>query len=274
MLVYEALAKEFQIQGITKIFGLMGEDLAKFVVEIDRLGLDYVACRHENQAVAMADGYARFSGQLGVALVTSGPGFTNALTLITTAARACSRVLVLVGASSALEDESGMEHLRSIKYFRYAEACAFDDVPFYKPRTAEAVLGEAQAAIERARRDTTVVLNLAADILEEPATVQPHAKTADAPQLPLLEPPSDEITVVADLLQETWAAGNILILAGRGAVLSNAGPAIRRLGEITGAALSTSLPATPYFDGDPYYLGVCGTFSTSLGAEIIGHADT
>jgi acetolactate synthase-1/2/3 large subunit len=64
-----------------------------------------------------------------------------------------------------------------------------------------------------------------------------------------------------------------VILAGRGAVWSGAGPVLQRLGELTGAALTTSLLATPYFKDDPYYLGVCGTFTHSLGAEVITSAD-
>jgi thiamine pyrophosphate-dependent acetolactate synthase large subunit-like protein len=273
MRVYEALAQEFLRQGIDRVFGLMGEDLAKFVVELDRVGIPYVATRHENQAVGMADGYARFSGKLGVALVTSGPGFTNALTLINTAAQAHSPVLVLVGAKNAAEDVPGNESMRTAKYFPYLATCELAGIKGYKPQDPATAVSETRAAIHAAKAGQTILLNLAVDIVEavageDDAAIEPPA----AP--PALAPDPESISLIADLLQESWAVARPLILAGKGAVKSDAGPALRRLGELTGAALSTSLLATPYFKDDPYYVGVCGTFTKSLGAEVITSADT
>jgi thiamine pyrophosphate-dependent acetolactate synthase large subunit-like protein len=64
-----------------------------------------------------------------------------------------------------------------------------------------------------------------------------------------------------------------LILAGRGAVLSGAAPALRRLGELTGGLLATTLRATGLFSGDPYDVGVCGTFATPVASDLITQAD-
>jgi thiamine pyrophosphate-dependent acetolactate synthase large subunit-like protein len=64
-----------------------------------------------------------------------------------------------------------------------------------------------------------------------------------------------------------------LVLAGRGALASNAGPVLRRLAELTGALLATTLPATGLFDEDEFSVGVCGTLSTSVGSELIGKTD-
>ena len=56
------------------------------------------------------------------------------------------------------------------------------------------------------------------------------------------------------------------IIAGRGAVLAGAGPALRRLGEQTGALLATSAVANGLFAGDPYALGIAGGFSSPVAA--------
>jgi acetolactate synthase-1/2/3 large subunit len=75
------------------------------------------------------------------------------------------------------------------------------------------------------------------------------------------------------LLEETWAVKQPLILAGRGAVEADAGPALRRLGEQTGALLATTLRARSLFDGDAFNVGVCGTHSTAVGSELITQSD-
>ena len=63
------------------------------------------------------------------------------------------------------------------------------------------------------------------------------------------------------------------IVAGRGAVLAGAGPALRRLGERTGAVLATSAVANGLFAGDPYAVGIAGGFSSPTAARLLGEAD-
>jgi thiamine pyrophosphate-dependent acetolactate synthase large subunit-like protein len=274
MRVYEAMARELRRAGVERAFGLMGEDVAKLIIELDRVGIAYVAARHENQAVGMADGYARVSGKLGVALVTSGPGFTNALTLITIAARARSRVLVVVGGKVWNEDDPEAARLRPPKYYPVLPTCAAGEIAAVKPRNAAEAVESTRASIARALRGETVVLNVTTDLLESPAPVAGDDAREEA--APAAAPPVDpeRLELVADLLQETWAVSRPVILAGAGAVRAGAAPALRRLGELTGALLATTLLARGSFDGDPFAIDVSGTFSTSLGAELLGQADT
>ena len=258
--------------GVDRVFGLIGEDLAPLVVELDRLGVPYVAARHENQAVAMADGYSRLSGNLGVVVLTSGPGFTNGLTLITTASRAHSSVLVIVGARSAREDEPGNEAMRVGKYFPYLQTCALEGIRAIRPRDASSAVAETRVAIAEAQRGETIVLSLAVDVVDAPAVNDETAPLlVDEPRP--ADPDPAQIALVADLVHETWAVRRPVVLAGKGAVKSGAGPALEYLADLIGAATTTSLFATPLFAGDPYYLGVCGTFSHSLAGEVITSAD-
>jgi len=255
----------------------MGEDVAKLLIELDRLGIEYVAARHENQAVGMADGYSRASGRLGVAFVTSGPGFTNALTLITTAARARSRVVVVVGGSAWDEDAPVGARPPGVKHFPVLATCAADGIAAVRPREAAEAIRATRVTIARATLGETVVLELSPALLGSPAPDGDHDGDAGGQPARVTAPPAVDparVEAVADLLQETWAVSRPVILAGSGAVRAGAGPALRRLGELTGALLATSLLARSIFEDDPFGLDVAGTFATSLGAELLGHADT
>ena len=72
-------------EGVEQIFGHPGGAVLFLYDAIHRHGFKHVLARHEQGAVHMADGFARASGRLGVALVTSGPALTNAITGIATA---------------------------------------------------------------------------------------------------------------------------------------------------------------------------------------------
>ena len=224
MRVYEAIAEEFLQAGVERVFGLMGEDLAKLIIELDRIGIKYIAARHEAQAVGMADGYARVSGKLGVVLVTSGPGFTNALTLITTASNARSRVIVIVGGRSWNEDEPEGTRFRSAKYYPVVPTRKAGNITAMKPRDAAGAISATQSAIAKASQGETIVLNMTYDVLEFEAP-----ETEEVPEAPPMAaaPPTvdpERIEIVADLLQESWAISRPVILAGVGAVRSGAGP--------------------------------------------------
>ena len=64
-------------------------------------GMNVVHARHEHCAVAMADGYARATGKVGVASTTCGPGFTQIMTALTIAARANIPLVVFAGDCAA-----------------------------------------------------------------------------------------------------------------------------------------------------------------------------
>src|ERR1700683_5481623 len=81
MKVLEALASAIAAEGIDHIFAVMGDANQDMIVELcEKHGLKCVHAHHETAAVGMADGYARFSGKIGLASTTQGPGYTNATT--------------------------------------------------------------------------------------------------------------------------------------------------------------------------------------------------
>jgi len=67
-------------QGVKTVFMLPGGGCMHLVDSLGRSGLEYICCLHEQSAAIMADACAQYTGNLGVALVTTGPGSTNAIT--------------------------------------------------------------------------------------------------------------------------------------------------------------------------------------------------
>jgi acetolactate synthase I/II/III large subunit len=276
---FEMVAEALAAAGVECIFGVLGDDTGPLALAASERGIRYVSVRHENQAVAMADGYSRVTGRTGVATVTGGPGFSNAITAINSAHRGSSRVCVLVGAGRVAEDDHERSVIRStppanwLKHFPQGAVLDVLGICMVKPASAAAAWRETRAALAQATR-RTVVLMLPRDVLQDPVD---DANVRSATGLPAIATPAPpdpaQIATVAELLQETWAVNRPLILAGRGAVASGAAPALRRLGELTGALLATTLHANALFHGDPYNVGICGTYSTPVASELIPQAD-
>ncbi len=83
MRVYEAIGETLKKLEVQATFGLMGDGNLRFMTHLaHELDMPYYAARHEGGAVAMADGYARVTGRVGVCSVTQGPGVTNTLTAL------------------------------------------------------------------------------------------------------------------------------------------------------------------------------------------------
>src|SRR6202008_1470832 len=83
--------------GVKGIFGYPGGAIVPAYDAMTRYGVHHVLVRHEQGATHMADGYARASGNVGVALATSGPGATNMVTGIATAMMDSSPIVCITG---------------------------------------------------------------------------------------------------------------------------------------------------------------------------------
>ncbi len=93
--VAQVVAREVHARGVRRVYGLTGSHVKPIWDELVRLGVDIVGVRHEQAAVHMAHAAAEVTGSLGVAIVTAGPGFTNAVSGLATAFHARVPVLVL-----------------------------------------------------------------------------------------------------------------------------------------------------------------------------------
>lgn len=111
----EVLLRYLKLEGIDTVFGVPGQGISWIIYTLalsekqdlptPEEGIRYIISRHDGSATFMADGYARVSGKLGVCLVTSGPGATNAVTGAAVAQTDSSAVLTIGG--EVCEEEFG-----------------------------------------------------------------------------------------------------------------------------------------------------------------------
>jgi thiamine pyrophosphate-dependent acetolactate synthase large subunit-like protein len=264
MLVAEAVGRTVARLGVDVVFGVMGSGNLTFTNALRDAGAAVHLARHEGGAVCMADGYGRVTGRLAACSVHQGPGLTNAITGLTEAAKSRTPLLVLAADTPAAARHS------NFRIDQDALVRAVGAVPerVHGPGSAVA---DAARAVHRARAERrAVVLMLPLDVqaMEVPDAVA--APTAAAPELARPWPAREAVARAAELL---GGAQRPAIVAGRGAVLAGAGPALRRLGERTGAVLATSAVANGLFDGDPFAVGIAGGFSSPVAARVLGEAD-
>jgi thiamine pyrophosphate-dependent acetolactate synthase large subunit-like protein len=98
MRVYEVIGETLKRLGVDTVFGLIGSGNFGIVSHMtEKCGVTHHASRHEEAAIAMADGYAQVTGKVGVCTVHQGPGLTNTLTALTESVKNRTPVLLLAG---------------------------------------------------------------------------------------------------------------------------------------------------------------------------------
>ena len=102
----EILAKTLKAAGVSQAFALHGGHLEALLKGCLDEGIALTDFRHESAAGHAADAYARITGQLGVCMITSGPGFTNGVSAMANAKLDGSPVLFIVGAPPVREVET------------------------------------------------------------------------------------------------------------------------------------------------------------------------
>ncbi len=263
MKVYEAIARAVSDTVRGPVFGLMGDGNLDLLAEFaDRCGRTVVHTRHEQHAVAMADGYSRFSGEVGLCSVTQGPGLTNTATSLAVARHHHSPALLLAGQSS-LGDVHNAQRLDQLAFATVTAGAAavVDDVRALVP-----VLTTAFRHLEAGRGP--FVLNLPNNVqrLDLPdgwrfaAGLSPAAGLADP----------DAVKRAADMLAR---AQQPAILAGRGAVRANADAVIARLSSHLGAPITGSLLAKGLCSGHPLTFGVSGGLGEGAADEVLKSCD-
>lgn len=266
MKIYEAIASGLVAEGTNCIFGLMGDGNISLWGAMGRQGkLDIYSARNEAGAAAMADGYFRATGQVGVATVTCGPGLTQVGTSLMAAARNRSSIVVIIGEIPP-GDKNG---LQMMDQRRFVEACSARFHTITKPDNVAEEMAEAFFAARVHR--CPVVFNLPIDLQE---------KTLDwdwdyRPSIDFVprqnDVASDEALNV--LVEKLIRAERPVIIGGRGARLSGARPAIVELADRIGALLATSLQGKGLFEGHPYDIGIAGSYSNAAAEELFAEAD-
>jgi acetolactate synthase I/II/III large subunit len=244
-------------EGVDLVFGYPGGAIMPLYDALDGSGIRHVLTRHEQGAVFAAEGYARVTGKVGVAIATSGPGATNLVTGIADAKMDSVPLVCITGQvrSAVIGTDAFQETdvfgvtLSLTKWSRLVRT--IDEIP-------EVIAEGFHWA--RSGRPGPVVIDIPTDLLKAkkefsgPVKFTPHARPADAKA----EGAFSE-TIVA-LLQ---GATKPVALVGAGAKLSGAIPELRRLLDdlnIPAFATVHGLGAVP--PQSPYYLGMVGMHGT------------
>jgi thiamine pyrophosphate-dependent acetolactate synthase large subunit-like protein len=142
---------------------------------------------------------------------------------------------------------------------------------------ADRVFSPATAADDTQRAYERALVERRPVVLMMPIDIQPLPAGADTsptrPATPELVPPApapEAIEAAANLLA---GAARPAIIAGRGAVIADAGDELEALGALIGAVLATAAPAHGLFAGLPYALGISGGFASPLAAGLLPSAD-
>ena len=110
MKVYQRLAADFVAEGVTYVFGIMGDGNMYWMHELDKLGgVKMLEVRHEGAGLGMADGWARVTRTPGVATTTCGPGVSQLATALLTASRAACRPKTRLMPCVSFRSPSGVE---------------------------------------------------------------------------------------------------------------------------------------------------------------------
>jgi acetolactate synthase-1/2/3 large subunit len=237
--------------GVSELFALHGSHLDPLFMACEEFGIRITDTRHEASAGHAADGYARASnGKLGVCAVTSGPGFTNALTAITNAWLDRIPTLFIAGAAPLREAE-----LNTLQG-------GFDAVAMAAPVTKWAQrVAEPGRIVEYVRRAGEIALSgspgpvfleIPIDVMFTPTEeVAPDVSTWKRPA-----PSGPTPDAIAGVIEMFRKAERPVVIAGGGAVLTNSGERLRRLAELMGVPVIAGQKALGVLPDDhPYYAG-------------------
>ncbi|HBH69620.1 MAG TPA: acetolactate synthase 3 large subunit [Erwinia persicina] len=261
----EMVVRSLIDQGVKHVFGYPGGAVLDIYDALQTVGgVDHILVRHEQGAVHMADGYARATGDVGVVLVTSGPGATNAITGIATAYMDSIPMVVL----------SGQVMSSLIGYDAFQEC---DMVGISRPVVKHSFM------VKRVEDIPTIMKKafwLAASGRPGPVVVDlPKDMMSPANKLPYVWP--DEVSMrsynpttqghkgqIKRALQTLLAGKKPVIYAGGGVINAACHEELRQLAETLNIPVTTSLMGLGAFPGTHRQcvgmLGMHGTYEANM----------
>jgi acetolactate synthase-1/2/3 large subunit len=222
-MVCEALIAE----GVKTVFGYPGGAIMNVYDEIYKQdSFEHILNRHEQASVHAADGYARATGEVGVAMVTSGPGFTNAVTGLATAYMDSIPMVVISGqVPLALIGTDGFQEIDAIGISR---PCTKHNFLVRELSDLPRIMKEA-FHIARSGRPGPVLVDIPKDITAEFGNfVYPQSVNIESYK-PTVKGNKRQIEKAVDAILK---AKKPLLYIGGGVILSNAGDLVRKLASV------------------------------------------
>ena len=224
----DILIECLKAQGVRCVFGMPGTQNIQIYDSLLRCGagvIDHYLVRHEYASTQMADGYARSTGEVGVALTVPGPGASNASTGILEAFTDCVPVLLITGQSDSefyARDPSKMFHgLDQMSFFEsVTKYCAIAQTVEDVPKVVE----NAFRAM-RSGRPGPVVLEFPMDVVTGEGEVSIPARVE---RQPAASPNPADLQAAAEALRN---AERPILFAGSAAIHSDARDELQQLAE-------------------------------------------
>ena len=260
---HEAAAHALADEDVSIIFGLIGDGNLYMVDSFERLvGGTFVSVVNEASSVQAAIGYARTSGKVGVATVTHGPAFTNTVTSLTEGVKGRFSIVLIAG-DTAIMDRYNFQNVAQ------REVAACSGAGFEQVRTPQSFAEDLSTAMRRAALERRpVVLNVPINFQWEEVEYQRASSKLVDIQTVLPNPVALD-TAVGIIA----GAKRPIVLAGRGVATVGGRAALLRLAKRIGAPVATTLQAKDLFAGETFDLGIFGSLSNSVAAEVIGNSD-
>ena len=265
----EILCETLTRLGVKHIFGYPGGAILPVYDALGKSKLHHILVRHEQGATHMADGYARATGGVGVAMATSGPGATNMVTGIATAMLDSSPVVCITGqVSSKLLGSDAFQEV--------------DITGITMPITKHNVVVSKVEDIARAVREAFIIANsgrpgpVLVDITKDAQQATAEFDwEASAPKLPVKRQRNnhdqEEFDRAVELLN---SAKRPLILAGRGIMLSGAMRTFEQFVHASNIPVAMTLLGIGCFPAsDPLNLGMMGMHGEAWVNNAIQEAD-
>ncbi len=264
-MVCEAIIAE----GVKTVFGYPGGAIMNVYDEIYKQNaFRHILTRHEQAAVHAADGYARATGEVGVAMVTSGPGFTNAVTGLATAYADSVPMVVISGqVPLSLIGTDGFQEVDAVGISR---SCTKHNYLVRSIKDLPRIMKEA-FYIARSGRPGPVLVDIPKDITGEIGNFE-YPTTIDIPTYkPKYKGNDRQIKKAVEAI--TNAKKPVLYLGG-GVVLSGASDLVRELAEATQIPAVETLMARGVMGAkNPLLLGMVGMHGNYASNMAMSEAD-
>ncbi len=260
--------------GIHRVFGYPGDGINAILGALDRAGSDpeLIQVRHEEMAAFMACAHAKFTGEVGVCLATSGPGAIHLLNGLYDAKLDHQPVVAIVGhtPTSAL----GGSYQQEVDLLSLFKDVAHEYVEMAS--SAEQMRHLVDRAVRIARDQRTVTcLIIPNDVAEAPAVERPPREHATIHSgvgysAPTIVPNSRQLSRAAEVLN---AGERVAMLVGAGALM--AADEVIEVAELLGAGVAKALLGKAALPDDlPYVTGSIGLLGTKPSWDLMSDCDT
>ena len=266
----EILVKSLQAENVQYIWGYPGGAVLHIYDAFYKQDtIQHVLVRHEQAAVHAADGYARATGEVGVALVTSGPGLTNAVTGIATAYMDSIPLVIISGQTSVAA--IGTDAFQECDTVGITRPIVKHNFLVKDVRQMAETLKKA-FHIARTGRPGPVVVDIPKDVSFNKTSYTGHSKTVEMRSYnPVRKGHGGQIRKALQLLM---AAKRPYIYTGGGVLLSNASNELRTLVDMLGYPVTNTLMGLgAYPASDRKFLGMLGMHGTVEANNTMQHCD-